>query len=107
VEGKYRRFSATPGPSRTNHVPHFPSDRIIGFGSGSAQASSVRTDGARPQGRPSSLGRYNDTEEWDSFPYSRLVELGLEDSIDVLTGTATLEDELWLAPYEARWIVIR
>jgi amylosucrase len=53
------------------------------------------------------LGLYNVTEDWHRFPYGRLVELGLEDSVDVLTGTTTLEDELWLAPYEARWIVSR
>jgi amylosucrase len=53
------------------------------------------------------LGLYNVTEDWHPFPYARLVEIGLEDSVDVLTDTATLEAELWLAPYEARWIVSR
>ena len=52
------------------------------------------------------LGLYNVTEDWRAFPHSRLVELGLEDSVDTISGAATVsEAELWLAPYEARWIV--
>jgi amylosucrase len=54
------------------------------------------------------LGLYNVTEDWRPWPYSRVAELGLFASTDVLSGRRTdggHDGNLWLAPYEARWIV--
>jgi amylosucrase len=54
------------------------------------------------------LGLYNVTPDWRPWPFGRVRDLALADSVDVLTGQRTAgnaEDDLWLAPYEARWIV--
>jgi amylosucrase len=56
------------------------------------------------------LGLYNVTETWRPFSYFRLAELDLADSVDALTGTVTEagdDGNVWLGPYEARWLVGR
>ena len=56
------------------------------------------------------LGLYNVTATWRPWSYFRLAELDLAESIDVLTGrpTEAVDDgNVWLAPYEARWIIAR
>jgi amylosucrase len=56
------------------------------------------------------LGLYNVTESRRPWPFERIAGLGLAASADALTGLATEAGEdgnIWLAPYEARWIVSR
>jgi amylosucrase len=56
------------------------------------------------------LGLYNVTESSRPWPFERIVELGLVDSIDALSGGETMSGthgNIWLAPYEARWIIGR
>ena len=50
----------------------------------------------------------NVTETWRPFPWQRVVELGLADARDVLTGAAAGpgdDGNLWLAPYGVVWLV--
>ena len=54
------------------------------------------------------LGLYNVTDSWRPFPFSRLEELGIADAWDALSDTGVRRGEdgdLWLAPYQAMWIV--
>ncbi|MDQ1739071.1 MAG: amylosucrase, partial [Pseudonocardiales bacterium] len=54
------------------------------------------------------LGLYNVTDSWRPFPVARLDELGIADAWDALSDTAVPPSEdgnVWLAPYQARWIV--
>ncbi|BEP12712.1 alpha-amylase family protein [Acidothermaceae bacterium B102] len=56
------------------------------------------------------LGLYNVTETWRPWSFFRLAELDLAESVDVLTGRPTESGDdgnVWLAPYEARWIIGR
>jgi len=54
------------------------------------------------------LGLYNVTGSWRPFPWWRLGELGITDPWDALGDTAVKpadDGNLWLAPYQAMWIV--
>ena len=56
------------------------------------------------------LGLYNVTETWRPWSFFRLAELDLAESVDALTGVETEagdDGNVWLAPYEARWIIGR
>ena len=56
------------------------------------------------------LGLYNVTESWRPWSFFRLAELDLAESTDVLTNLETSagdDGNIWLAPYEARWIIGR
>jgi len=54
------------------------------------------------------LGLYNVTDSWRCYPAWRLDEFGIADPQDALAGTPVRAGEdgnLWLAPYQAMWIV--
>jgi amylosucrase len=54
------------------------------------------------------LGLYNVSDSWRPFPLSRLDELDLADAWDAISDTAVKRSEdgnVWLAPYQAMWIV--
>jgi len=54
------------------------------------------------------LGLYNVTDGWRPFPAWRLAELGIAEPWDALAdaGVRAGDDgNLWLAPYQAMWIV--
>ena len=54
------------------------------------------------------LGLYNVTDSWRPFPWWRLAELAITDPWDALSNTAVKAGEdgsVWLAPYQAMWIV--
>jgi amylosucrase len=54
------------------------------------------------------LGLYNVSDRWRPFPLWRLDELGIADAWDALSDTAVKRSEdgsVWLAPYQAMWIV--
>lgn len=54
------------------------------------------------------LGLYNVTDSWRPFPRWRLDELAIADPWDALSDTgvkAGQDGNLWLAPYQAMWIV--
>jgi amylosucrase len=56
------------------------------------------------------LGLYNVTGTWRPFSAWRLDEFGLGGATDVLAGEAPEvgdDGNLWLAPYQARWLVER
>ena len=54
------------------------------------------------------LGLYNVTDGWRPFPFWRLGELGIADAWDAIADAAVTPGEdgnVWLAPYQAMWIV--
>ncbi|MDQ1720481.1 MAG: amylosucrase [Pseudonocardiales bacterium] len=54
------------------------------------------------------LGLYNVTDSWRPFPRQRLDELAITDPWDALSNAAVKpgdDGNLWLAPYQAMWIV--
>ncbi len=55
------------------------------------------------------LALYNVTEAWRPLPYDRLAEFGLgPDVVDAISGTAARREadgNIWLAPWNARWLV--
>ena len=54
------------------------------------------------------LGLYNVTDSWRPFPCWRLDELGLADAWDAIADAAVPRGEdgsVWLAPYQAMWLV--
>jgi amylosucrase len=54
------------------------------------------------------LGLYNVTDTWRPFPWWRLDELAITDPWDALSNTGVKAGEdgnVWLAPYQAMWIV--
>jgi amylosucrase len=54
------------------------------------------------------LGLYNVTDSWRPFPLFRIDELDIADAWDALSDTAVKRSEdgnVWLAPYQAMWIV--
>ena len=54
------------------------------------------------------LGLYNVTDSWRPWPFARLFELGVVDAWDALADVAVEPGEdgnVWLAPYQAMWIV--
>ncbi|HEX8079294.1 MAG TPA: alpha-amylase family protein [Jatrophihabitans sp.] len=54
------------------------------------------------------LGLYNVTDSWRPFPWWRLDELAITDPWDALSNTGVKAGEdgnVWLAPYQAMWIV--
>ncbi|MBV9823495.1 MAG: alpha-amylase, partial [Actinobacteria bacterium] len=54
------------------------------------------------------LGLYNVTDGWRPFPAGRLAEYGIAEPWDALAGAkvrAGDDGNLWLAPYQAMWIV--
>jgi amylosucrase len=56
------------------------------------------------------LGLYNVTETSRPWSFFRLAELDLAESVDALTNletSASDDGNIWLAPYEARWIIGR
>ncbi len=56
------------------------------------------------------LELFNVTETWRPFPAARVAEIGLPDAFDVISGESVCggpDDNLWLAPYRAIWLVAR
>jgi amylosucrase len=54
------------------------------------------------------LGLYNVTDSWRPFPLWRVDDLGIADAWDAISDTAVKRSEdgnVWLAPYQAMWIV--
>ena len=55
------------------------------------------------------LALYNVTSTWRSWPRARLTELGLDAAVDAITGVPPHvgnDGDLWLAPYQAVWLVV-
>ena len=54
------------------------------------------------------LALYNVTGSWRPWPGWRLAELGLDPAADALTRDVVMpgdDGNLWLAPYQAFWLV--
>jgi amylosucrase len=54
------------------------------------------------------LALYNVTGSWRPWPGWRLREFGLDPAADALTGNTVVpgnDGNLWLAPYQALWLV--
>ena len=55
------------------------------------------------------LGLYNVTSTWRPWPRALLTELGLDGAVDAMTGAPPHvgdDGDLWLAPYQAAWLVL-